>query len=50
MNWWRKIGFAMLLCLAISVGDAGSAAEPAMTAATVASRLKKKDFILRPDV
>src|SRR5258708_36729734 len=26
MNWWRKIGFAMLVCLAISVGDAGSVA------------------------
>src|SRR5205814_9640548 len=29
MNWWRKIGFAMLVCLAISVGDAGSAAAQA---------------------
>ena len=29
VNWWRQIGFAMLLCLAISVGDAGSAAEQA---------------------
>ena len=29
MNSWRKIGFAMLVCLAISVGDAGSAAAQA---------------------
>src|SRR5436190_16937600 len=25
MNWWRKIGFGMLLCLAIFLGEAGSA-------------------------
>src|SRR5207248_6587488 len=29
MNCWRKIGFAMLLCLAIFLGDAGSAAAQA---------------------